>query len=270
MESNSAGLALIIALLASSPSAQAAGKHVKALVLELPPDPAFKPGTMQTFNEFLAGATRDQGLEVITPANVAAVLGAERQRQLLGCTESGCLAEIGGALGVDYIVRGVLAQLEDSAALSLALVDTRGRTTNEVRTLIRSKSSTDVLQAIERLVPELIRPLQGLLVEARPAVSAPAGGLVSSQQTTGSGPSTRHLLLGGGVAGVVVAAGLGTLSVLSARGLQSEAATGIDNHEAANRVALEGRVALGLGVVGAGLLLAGMLTDGGGSPEVTQ
>jgi TolB-like protein len=51
-----------------------------------------------------------QGLVVTTPADLRAVLGLERQRQLLGCSESSCLAELTGALGAEYVVPGQLAR----------------------------------------------------------------------------------------------------------------------------------------------------------------
>jgi hypothetical protein len=42
-------------------------------------------------------------VRVLAGADIAALLGFERQRQLLGYEESGCLAEIGWALGAHYL-----------------------------------------------------------------------------------------------------------------------------------------------------------------------
>lgn len=64
------------------------------------------------FLDFLAQQLRGHGLEVTTQSQIAAVLGLERQKQLLGCTEesSSCLAELAGALGVDGVLSGSLAR----------------------------------------------------------------------------------------------------------------------------------------------------------------
>src|SRR5688572_24149396 len=60
------------------------------------------------FNQQLALAGK---IQVATKAEVSAVLGMERQRNLLGCSEQGsCMAELAGALGVDGIITGSLAR----------------------------------------------------------------------------------------------------------------------------------------------------------------
>lgn len=65
-------------------------------------------------------------VEVITAADIQNMIGFESQRQLLGCSEddsASCLAEIGGALGVDYIVGGQVNRLGDTWLLTLSLID---------------------------------------------------------------------------------------------------------------------------------------------------
>jgi TolB-like protein len=63
--------------------------------------------------------------EVITKQVVSDVLGLERQRQLLGCTESNCMAEIGAALGADFILSGQLGRLGTQFRFDLTLIDAR-------------------------------------------------------------------------------------------------------------------------------------------------
>src|SRR5262245_60639309 len=50
------------------------------------------------------------GVSVTTPAQISAVLGVERQKQLLGCSDSSesCSAELAGALGVEALIIGSL------------------------------------------------------------------------------------------------------------------------------------------------------------------
>ncbi|MBL8955026.1 MAG: hypothetical protein JNK82_29895 [Myxococcaceae bacterium] len=53
-----------------------------------------------------------QGFSVTTSNDLVALLGVERQKQLLGCADSdnSCLAELSSALGVDAVVSGSLGR----------------------------------------------------------------------------------------------------------------------------------------------------------------
>lgn len=61
----------------------------------------------------VARTLKAQGLKVVTAADIAAVLGNERQKALLGCPEdsASCMAELGAALGCDGLLVANLAQL---------------------------------------------------------------------------------------------------------------------------------------------------------------
>src|SRR5882757_2883687 len=60
----------------------------------------------------LAAKLAARGFQVTTPADLEAVMGLERQKQLLGCSEdSSCLAEISSALGVPLVATGRLTRL---------------------------------------------------------------------------------------------------------------------------------------------------------------
>jgi hypothetical protein len=77
--------------------------------------------------EYLGQCLGKAGVAVTTPAAVQAVLGMERQRQLLGCADEkgSCLAEISGALGVDGIVVGSVAKVGAGYAITLKIVGAR-------------------------------------------------------------------------------------------------------------------------------------------------
>jgi hypothetical protein len=61
----------------------------------------------------------------VTQADVAALLGVERSREMMGCSDSGCLAEIGGALGADRVVHGSLGKVGESLVVNLSALDPR-------------------------------------------------------------------------------------------------------------------------------------------------
>jgi hypothetical protein len=53
--------------------------------------------------------------KVITADAIRAMLAFDKQKQMLGCSDAGCLSEIGGALGVDYLVSGKVSLLASLA-----------------------------------------------------------------------------------------------------------------------------------------------------------
>jgi len=57
---------------------------------------------------------RDGRVEVTTAGDVAQLLGAERQKQLLGCGSESCLAELANALGTDGLLVGSITRSGDS------------------------------------------------------------------------------------------------------------------------------------------------------------
>ena len=62
---------------------------------------------------------------VVGADEIRAMVGVEHQKQLLGCTEVSCLAEIGGALGAEKLVLGSLSRFGETYVLDLKLVDAR-------------------------------------------------------------------------------------------------------------------------------------------------
>lgn len=67
---------------------------------------------------------RDPGLSVTTKRDIEQLLGMERQKQLLGCSEnsSSCLAELAGGLGVDAVLSGSLARTGSSFTVTMRVV----------------------------------------------------------------------------------------------------------------------------------------------------
>lgn len=85
------------------------------------------PKKAQFLNDLFAeqlGRKSDARIRVITQAEVAALIGFERQKELLGCSNDGssCLAEISGALGVDALVVGNVAKFGESYAMTLRVI----------------------------------------------------------------------------------------------------------------------------------------------------
>ncbi len=61
-------------------------------------------------------------LQVLSQAQVAALLGLERQRQLLGCADDACSTELAGALGSEGLLLGSIAKLGERYTVSLQIL----------------------------------------------------------------------------------------------------------------------------------------------------
>lgn len=109
------------------------------------------------FAEYLAERLQEGGgVEITTQAEIAAVLGLERQKQMLGCAEdeASCLVELAGALGSDALVLGSLARVGADLVVSAKIVQSRDARTSASATR-RVKSETELLDALSSLAVEL-------------------------------------------------------------------------------------------------------------------
>lgn len=64
-------------------------------------------------------------LAITTQRDVSQLLGLEREKQLLGCGEGSCLAELAGALGVELILSGTIAKTAEGYTATLRALDTK-------------------------------------------------------------------------------------------------------------------------------------------------
>lgn len=86
---------------------------------------------------------RDTRLKVTTRRDIETVLGLERQKQLLGCSEessSACLAELAGGLGVDTVLSGSIVKSDSGYIVTVRV--------------IRAKDGAEVAAASERFKTE--------------------------------------------------------------------------------------------------------------------
>ncbi len=161
----------VTALLAAIPAA-AADQRLAVAVMDLSargvdPDAAAALGT-QVSNSLAALRV----FRVITREDIKRLLQLEQTRQqCTGESDAACLAEIGGALGVDHLVYGEVAKVAGTYALSLVLLDI-GRAEAVSRETARTDDAGALLSATEQATRRLVQPLLSdrtgfLLVEAR-------------------------------------------------------------------------------------------------------
>jgi len=84
------------------------------------------------------------------------MLSFEQQRQLMGCEESSCLAEIGGALGVDQLLSGSLSVLGGTVLFSLRRTDlVRARVLGSIARRLTLTTGEELLAEIGPSIQEL-------------------------------------------------------------------------------------------------------------------
>ncbi|MBI5545609.1 MAG: hypothetical protein HY901_17115 [Deltaproteobacteria bacterium] len=83
----------------------------------------FDPKSVQGLSTLIASEATSLPLKIIAGSDLASIIGFERQKQLLGCADSGCLAELGGALGVEYLLSTEVAEVGGTWLLTAVLLD---------------------------------------------------------------------------------------------------------------------------------------------------
>jgi TolB-like protein len=266
--------ALLVAL--SLPTVALAAK-TKVAVTEIKSVQGVGAGTATILSDIVVSEVARLGFDVISQADISSMVGFEKQKKLLGCEETGCLAEIGGALGVDYLVTGQVGQIGTRYRISLLVVDSK-----KARVAARAANFCDqnedaLARAAEATVAQLfkeIRPEGGAPGGAAVAVAAPAAGKTAPAAPPDSKPpvasasasaGTRHMtattwtLVGGGAA---LALGGGAAIVIANKrykdleklqGSQGFYDAYTSKKAGIHSLAIAGTVAVGAGVVAAGV-----------------
>jgi hypothetical protein len=139
-------------------AAPGAGRKLKIALLRLTPLGDVDPKTAAVLTEALAGELRKRaGLSVMAESDISALLGVEKTRTMLGCTDAGCIAEVGGALGADRVVHGSIGRVGTSLLVNLTSLDPRKASqAASVSERLRGASDEAFLDALPRIVDGLI------------------------------------------------------------------------------------------------------------------
>ncbi|MFT3712038.1 MAG: hypothetical protein QM817_30720 [Archangium sp.] len=139
---------------------------------------------------YLAG----RGLfEVLGPRDIQTLLGADRQRQLLGACESdavGCSLDLSKLVSARFVLSGQLARVGTAYQLTLQMVDTE-----RTQTSARSSKLAGSLEAIRELVPYAASEATGSPLPPPPSRAIPITLLVVGAATALSGAGVEVLAL---------------------------------------------------------------------------
>lgn len=233
--------ALAISLLSVAPPKLAAARFN---VVDLGADRA------EFYTEYVADRLVDQGLEVVTNREIASMLGLERQKELLGCSDetTSCAAELANALGVDALLLGDVAKLKDGYQFSLKVI--HARTGKRIAAHFqRVASEPELLEAMihaaELISAQVAKALEKPLGAAHLQVTAPAP---APQVSSGV---RKKWWIPGAVAVVGLAVGVGGL--VAAESSRSTLANATLERSQADAVLQSGMTTRALGLVGIGV-----------------
>jgi hypothetical protein len=153
-----------------------AARHLTVVLLPLAPIGDVDRAAVALFGEALAGELRRRaGVSVLADSDVAALLGVEKRKQMLqGCSDTGCLAELGGALGADRVVHGTVGRVGASLLVNLSSLDAkRARSAASVSERLKGAGDEAFLDAlpamVDRLLAEPAAPARGPAAPKPPA-----------------------------------------------------------------------------------------------------
>jgi len=142
------------------------------------------------------------------------LMGWEQKKQMQGCSDTGCLVQIAGALGAAFYIEGSIGVMGDLYLVSLKLIDA-----NSVK--VMQRSTEKVAKAENVVVVTIEKQVAGLFGEsgAVPASSGVTakGGVTSPLQKTVETPTKPLVKWGMGLtfSGVGVAAIGGVMTALA-------------------------------------------------------
>ncbi len=173
---------LVLAMSLCLPAAASGADEIPVAVMEFTGKGGVTQEQMDSLGDLLANSIRSLGgFRVIGKSDIRAVINFDEQRQLLGCDELGCASEIGGALGVRWVVVGNVSQFEQLYLVNLKLMDVSKLRIEKGLSRKVEGGQAKLIDALAGLVSELMIPLRE---SARSASSA--GGTSPPQAGAGS------------------------------------------------------------------------------------
>ncbi len=201
---------VLLALLLPALTARAAEQKPKLAILDFTANGASKELASAAGGVAASELDRLGVFKVMTADAIRNMLAFEKQRQMLGCSDTGCIAELGGALGADYLVAGKVSRLAaskdapESFTLELTLSSVK-KAQREGSVIETGRSEQELLgkvgRAAQRLVQKVLSGRSGTLVVS----CSEAGAVVKvDDQVKGTTPLQGQIALAAGPHALVV------------------------------------------------------------------
>lgn len=216
------------------------------------------------YTEHFGDRLVDQGVEVVTPREMGALLGLERQKQLVGCSEenSSCVTELANALGVEGLLLGDIVKLPAGFQLNLKIISaSSGKRLAAFSSQVADEGTliSTLTQAASPMAEQLARALGrtlspvAVVATAPPPPSAPSGG---ARRLWWIPAAVGGLALVGGVVGLAGAER--SRVTLENERLDAQSAAGVlSTGQTARTLGFVGVGVAGLAAAATGVLLLG-------------
>lgn len=202
-----------------TPAAERDAKRPTKIAIMQFKAPGFEAGVVENlYGLFVSEIASVPGYQVVSHDEIEAMLGFEAQKNMLGCDDSSCLAEIAGALGVDKVVSGKVGKVGQTFVINITLIDQKNARV-EKRVVRTVKGQDDVLiMTIQNAAHELIGDKKGANNNAQASTTNPnsnsdgqAQASANTEQKAKKSSNSILPLILAGVGGVAVVASLGVL-----------------------------------------------------------
>ncbi len=108
-----------------------------------------------------AALAEDRRVDVVTQQDLRQAVAVEAERQAVGCSAEGCLAEVAAAMGARFVVFGSIGTFDDELVLELSAFDAEAAT-SVGRSVVRGTS----LKAVSALAEEKARAMRSQAIGA--------------------------------------------------------------------------------------------------------
>jgi TolB-like protein len=156
-----------------------------------------------TLTESVSAEVAKRGyFDVVSSNDIQTLLGMERQRQMMGCSDdaTNCLTELAGAIGARFVMSGSITKLGEAYQLNLQTLDSNkaqpvGRSTRITRNLesLHAQLAYAVAEATATPLPAPPSRVLPYSVMGLGAAGLIAGGVLAMQAFSAEGAVTREL-----------------------------------------------------------------------------
>jgi len=212
---------------------------------------------------------------VTAASELEALMGFERQKQLMDCDADSCMTEIAGSLGVDFIVVGGLGKVANSWVVDLRMLDVKkAAMASAYSERLRDGNEDSVLDAIPKAAAQFAAATgRAPALQTRQAEQHVVTAQTPADAAPGKGPNMPMLAAGGAGLGAAVLGVVGALALVlgavAVKGLLNQVYLPELKEGAYGFIALYlgmgvlgavvGALAVALGIGGAALLAAGVV-----------
>ena len=192
---------LIAAPESAEPAPTASTLKPDLVVLALRPGPGVSVDLAEVLGEVLLVNLGQSGVfhQITSSADLQSMLDLEQQKDVLGCEDDSCLAQLGGTLGVPYMLRCRIGQVGQRYVVTLHLIGVDDARV-VARSMTQAKAEGDLPVAIAGAVPLLVKNFR--------SQNTPTGSVAPPVTPPKSSPRRQWLpRLGYGLAGL----GLGVI-----------------------------------------------------------